>query len=75
MINFLIFFEFMYLHITENQVITLEKIKEQFENIASKIVFDNSRMIQQQHTDKLTEVLSPLKEKIEKFEKFNLLIE
>lgn len=45
-----------------------KKIKEQFENIASKIVFDNSRMIQQQHSDKLTDILNPLKEKIEKFE-------
>ena len=45
-----------------------KKIKEQFENIANKIVFDNSRMIQQQHTDKLKDILSPLKEKIEKFE-------
>lgn len=45
-----------------------KKIKEQFENIASKIIFDNSRMIQQQHSDKLTDLLNPLKEKIEKFE-------
>lgn len=45
-----------------------KKIKEQFENIASKIIFDNSRMIQQQHSDKLTDILNPLKEKIEKFE-------
>jgi DNA recombination protein RmuC len=45
-----------------------KKIKEQFENIASKIIFDNSKMIQQQHTDKLTDILNPLKEKIEKFE-------
>jgi len=45
-----------------------KKIKEQFENIASKIIFDNSRMIQQQHSDKLTDILSPFKEKIEKFE-------
>ena len=45
-----------------------KKIREQFENIASKIIFDNSRMIQQQHSDKLTDILNPLKEKIEKFE-------
>lgn len=45
-----------------------KKIKEQFENIANKILFDNSRMIQQQHSDKLTDILNPLKEKIEKFE-------
>jgi len=45
-----------------------KKIKEQFENIANKIIFDNSRMIQQQHSDKLADILTPLKEKIEKFE-------
>ncbi|MBL0343163.1 MAG: DNA recombination protein RmuC [Bacteroidetes bacterium] len=45
-----------------------KKLKEQFESIAHKIIFDNSRMIQQQHSDKLTDILSPLKEKIEKFE-------
>ncbi len=56
----------------DNQKLEIEnlhtKIKEQFENIAHKIVFDNSRMIQQQHSDKLADILSPLKEKIEKFE-------
>ena len=44
------------------------KIREQFENIASKIVFDNSQRIQQQHKEKLDDILNPLKEKIEKFE-------
>lgn len=44
------------------------KMKEQFENIASKIVFDNSQRIQQQHKEKLDDILNPLKEKIDKFE-------
>lgn len=44
------------------------KMQEQFENIASKIVFDNSQRIQQQHKEKLDDILNPLKEKIEKFE-------
>ena len=45
-----------------------KKIKEEFENIAHKILFNNSTMIQQQHSEKLADILSPLKEKIEKFE-------
>ncbi len=44
------------------------RMKEQFENIASKIVFDSSQRIQQQHKEKLDDILNPLKEKIEKFE-------
>ncbi len=44
------------------------QMKEQFENIAHKIVFDNSQRIQQQHKEKLDDILAPLKEKIEKFE-------
>ena len=46
-----------------------EKIKEQFENIASKIVFDNSQRIQQQHAEKLTDLLTPFRERIIGFEK------
>ncbi len=42
--------------------------REQFENIAGRIVRDQSQLIQQQHSDKLKDILSPLKEKIEKFE-------
>lgn len=45
-----------------------QKMKTEFENIAGKIVFDNSRHIQQQHSDKLNDLLSPLREKIDKFE-------
>ncbi len=44
------------------------KMQEQFESIASKIVLNNSRMIQQQHSDKLNDLLNPLREKIDKFE-------
>jgi DNA recombination protein RmuC len=44
------------------------KMKEQFENIANRILFDNSQRIQQQHKEKLDDILNPLKEKIEKFE-------
>jgi DNA recombination protein RmuC len=44
------------------------QMKQQFENIASKIVFDNSQRIQQQHKEKLDDMLNPLKEKIDKFE-------
>jgi DNA recombination protein RmuC len=45
-----------------------KKMKEQFESIAGKIVLDNSAMIQRQHSEKLFDILNPLKEKIEKFE-------
>ena len=55
-----------------SQKIELEQLqmqmKEQFENIAHKIVFDNSQRIQQQHKEKLDDILAPLREKIEKFE-------
>ncbi len=44
------------------------QLKEQFENIANRIVFDNSQRIQQQHKEKLDDMLNPLKEKIDKFE-------
>lgn len=44
------------------------QFKQQFENIANKIVHDNSQRIQQQHKEKLDDILNPLKEKIEKFE-------
>ena len=44
------------------------QLKEQFENIANKVVNEHSQRIQQQHKEKLDDVLNPLKEKIEKFE-------
>ncbi len=45
-----------------------QQMKEQFENIAHKIVNDNSQRIQQQHKEKLDDILAPLRDKIEKFE-------
>jgi len=45
-----------------------QQMKQQFENIANKIVNDNSQRIQQQHKEKLDDILAPLREKIEKFE-------
>ena len=44
------------------------KMKEQFQNIASEIVFKNSQRIQEEHKDKLNDILTPLRDKIEKFE-------
>lgn len=44
------------------------QLKEQFENIANKVVNDSSQRLQQQHKEKLDDMLNPLKEKIEKFE-------
>ena len=46
-----------------------EKFKVDFENIANKIVNQNSKMMQDQHKEKLNDILTPFKEKIEKFEK------
>jgi DNA recombination protein RmuC len=45
-----------------------KQMKETFENLATNILHNNSVRIQQQHTDKLVDILNPLKEKIEKFE-------
>jgi len=46
-----------------------KKLTEQFQNIASKILNDSSQLIQQQHRQKLEDVLNPLKERIQEFEK------
>lgn len=46
-----------------------KKLTEQFQNIASKILNDSSQLIQQQHKQKLEDVLNPLKERIQEFEK------
>jgi DNA recombination protein RmuC len=46
-----------------------DKIREQFENIASKVIFDNSQRIQQQHAEKLSDLLTPFRERIIGFEK------
>lgn len=46
-----------------------KKFTTDFENIANKIVNQNSKMMQEQHKEKLNDILTPFKEKIEKFEK------
>ncbi len=46
-----------------------KKLQQEFESIANKIIIGNSQKIQQQHSDKLTDILNPLKEKITGFEK------
>lgn len=45
-----------------------KQMKETFENLATNILHNNSVRIQQQHTERLVDILNPLKEKIEKFE-------
>jgi DNA recombination protein RmuC len=51
----------------------LEKLNEQltkeFENIANKVVYHNSKVMQEQHEEKLLAMLTPFKDKIESFEK------
>ena len=46
-----------------------KKFTTDFENIANKIVNQNSKIMQEQHKEKLADILAPFKEKIEKFEK------
>jgi DNA recombination protein RmuC len=41
---------------------------EKFNNVASEIVFKNSQRIQEEHGTKLESILTPLRDKIEKFE-------
>ena len=43
-------------------------LKEQFSNIANEVVLHNSKRIQEEHKSRLDDVLSPLREKIDKFE-------
>lgn len=43
-------------------------LKEQFNNIANEVVLHNSKRIQEEHKARLDDVLSPLREKIDKFE-------
>jgi DNA recombination protein RmuC len=45
-----------------------EKLTKEFENIASKVVQQNSRVLQERHEEKLVAMLNPFKESIEKFE-------
>lgn len=57
----------------DSQKVELENLQKKFttdfENIANKIVHQNSKMMQDQHKEKLADILAPFKEKIEKFEK------
>lgn len=46
-----------------------QKFTEQFENIARKVMMDNSQRFSEEHKKKLDDVLNPFKEKIDKFEK------
>jgi DNA recombination protein RmuC len=46
-----------------------KRFTEQFQNIATRIVNENSQLIQQQHKQKLEDVLGPFKERIQEFEK------
>lgn len=45
-----------------------QQMKEQFSAIAADIVLKNANRIQEEHKEKLDDILSPLREKIEKFE-------
>jgi len=45
-----------------------QTMKEQFASIAAEVVLKNSTRMQDEHKSRLDDVLSPLKEKIEKFE-------
>ncbi len=45
-----------------------QQMKEQFSAIAADIVLRNSARIQEEHKEKLDDILSPLRDKIEKFE-------
>jgi DNA recombination protein RmuC len=45
-----------------------KRMTEQFQIIASKILTDNTQLIQQQHKQKLEDVLNPLKERIQQFQ-------
>ncbi|MBL7924761.1 MAG: DNA recombination protein RmuC [Bacteroidia bacterium] len=45
-----------------------QQMKEQFSTIASEIVLKNAQRIQEEHKVKLDDILSPLREKIDRFE-------
>ena len=45
-----------------------QQMKEQFSAIAADVVLKNAARIQEEHKEKLDDILSPLREKIEKFE-------
>src|SRR5574338_341997 len=46
-----------------------EKFAKEFENLANKIMDDNSKKFSEQNKEKLSEILNPLKEKISEFER------
>ncbi len=46
-----------------------EKFTKEFQNLANKILDDNSKKFSEQNKEKLSEILNPLKEKISDFEK------
>lgn len=45
------------------------KLAKDFENIANKVVHTSSKIMQERHEEKLTAMLDPFKERIEKFER------
>ena len=46
-----------------------EKLTKDFENIATNVVHHNSKVLQERHEEKLMALLTPFKERIERFEK------
>ncbi len=46
-----------------------KRLVEQFDSIANRILLDSSQQIQKQHKEKLEDILTPLRDKIERFEK------
>jgi DNA recombination protein RmuC len=46
-----------------------EKFTKEFQNLANKILDDNSKKFSEQNKEKLSEILNPLKEKISDFER------
>ncbi|MEY2924683.1 MAG: hypothetical protein RLZZ337_1231 [Bacteroidota bacterium] len=46
-----------------------EQLTKDFENIANKVVYHNSKVMQEKHEEKLMAMLTPFKDKIERFEK------
>ncbi len=45
------------------------KLAKDFENIANKVVYHNSKVMQEKHEEKLMAMLTPFKDKIENFER------
>lgn len=46
-----------------------QKLSKEFENIANKVVYHNSKVMQEKHEEKLMAMLNPFKDKIENFER------